>query len=35
MTFTELIKTMVDSDLIRLGSGNHLPNLVEITTVRH
>ena len=35
MTFTELINTMVDSDLVRLGSGNHLPNLVEITTVRH
>ena len=35
MTFTELINTMVDSDLARLKSGTRLPNLVEITTVRH
>jgi GDPmannose 4,6-dehydratase len=35
MAFTELINTMVDSDLVRLKSGNRLPNLVEITTVRH
>jgi GDPmannose 4,6-dehydratase len=35
MTFTELIHNMVDSDLQRLKAGHHLPNLVEITTVRH
>lgn len=35
MSFTELIHTMVDSDLARLKSGQKLPDLVEITTVRH
>ena len=35
MSFTELIHTMVDSDLARLRNGSRLPNLVEITTVRH
>jgi GDPmannose 4,6-dehydratase len=35
MSFTELIHTMVDSDLARLRNGGRLPNLVEITTVRH
>jgi hypothetical protein len=35
MSFTELIHTMVDSDLVRLRNGSRLPNLVEITTVRH
>ena len=35
MSFTELIHTMVDADLIRLRNGGRLPNLVEITTVRH
>jgi len=35
MTFTELIHAMVDADLARLQAGKKLPNLVEITTVRH
>ena len=35
MTFTDLIHGMVDSDLARLQQGKKLPNLVEITTVRH
>lgn len=35
MSFTDLIHTMVDSDLARLKSGQKLPDLVEITTVRH
>ena len=35
MSFTELIQTMVEADLARLSHGDRLPNLVEITTVRH
>ena len=35
MTFTQLMHLMVDSDLARLQQGKKLPNLVEITTVRH
>jgi GDPmannose 4,6-dehydratase len=35
MSFTELVHTMVDADLARLEGGKRLPNLVEITTVRH
>ena len=35
VSFTELIRKMVNSDLARLESGRKLPNLVEITTVRH
>jgi len=35
ITFTELIHTMVDADLARLQGGQKLPDLVEITTVRH
>ncbi len=33
--FTELIHMMVDSDVAQLRSGKKLPDLVEITTVRH
>jgi GDPmannose 4,6-dehydratase len=35
VSFTDLVHTMVDADLARLSNGNRLPNLVEITTVRH
>lgn len=35
VSFTELIHMMVDADLVRLRSGQKLPDLVEITTVRH
>jgi GDPmannose 4,6-dehydratase len=35
MSFTQLIHTMVDSDLAQLRDGKKLPNLAEITTVRH
>lgn len=35
VSFTELIHMMVDADLARLKSGQKLPDLVEITTVRH
>ncbi len=35
MSFTQLMHTMVDSDLARLRLARSLPNLVEITTVRH
>jgi len=35
MTFTELIHLMVDADLATLQGGMKLPDLVEITTVRH
>jgi GDPmannose 4,6-dehydratase len=35
VTFTELIHMMVDSDLAQLQNGKKLPDLVEITTVRH
>jgi GDPmannose 4,6-dehydratase len=35
MSFTKLIHTMVDADLARLRLAKSLPNLVEITTVRH
>ncbi len=35
MTFTQLMHLMVDSDLARLQQGKKLPDLVEITTVRH
>jgi GDPmannose 4,6-dehydratase len=35
VTFTELIHSMVDSDLSNLQSGAKMPDLREITTVRH
>jgi GDPmannose 4,6-dehydratase len=35
VSFTELMRKMVTADLTRLESGRKLPNLVEITTVRH
>ena len=35
MTFTQLMHLIVDSDLAQLQQGKKLPNLVEITTVRH
>ena len=35
VSFTELIHMMVEADLERLQAGHKLPDLVEITTVRH
>jgi GDPmannose 4,6-dehydratase len=35
MSFTQLMHTMVDADVARLRLARSLPNLVEITTVRH
>lgn len=35
VSFTELLRKMVDADMERLANGRKLPNLVEITTVRH
>jgi GDPmannose 4,6-dehydratase len=35
VSFTQLIHMMVDADLARLEAGHKLPDLVEITTVRH
>jgi GDPmannose 4,6-dehydratase len=35
LSFSELMRMMVDADLARLQAGGKLPNLVEITTVRH
>ena len=35
VSFAQLIRMMVDADLARLQGGQKLPDLVEITTVRH
>jgi len=35
MTFTQLMHSMVDADILRLQQGKRMPDLVEITTVRH
>ena len=35
VTFTELIHSMVDADLAKLQNGKKMPDLREITTVRH
>jgi GDPmannose 4,6-dehydratase len=35
MAFKDLMHMMVDADLARLQAGRKLPDLVEITTVRH
>ena len=35
VTFTELIHSMVDADLAKMQNGKKMPDLREITTVRH